>query len=71
MYVLDLPYEHVSRCTHHVALMDLWVHGELNDEPGGVPKDERCDEIPVDDVPQTTDTPERERERGGELLHYI
>ena len=48
--------------------MDLWVHGELHNEPGGVPEDERCDEIPVDDVPQTTDTPERERdvERGKE-----
>lgn len=39
--------------------MHLWTHGELHDEPGGVPQDEGGDEVPVDDVPQTADAPGR------------
>lgn len=34
--------------THHIALMHLRVHGELDDEPGGVPEDECWDQVPVD-----------------------
>ena len=37
--------------------MDIGAHGELDHEPGAVPQDERRDEVPVDDVPQTTDAP--------------
>lgn len=39
--------------------MHLWVHGQLHDEPGGIPQDEGGDEVPVDDVPQTADAPAR------------
>lgn len=42
--------------------MDLWVHGELDDEPGRVAQDEGADEVPVNDVPQAADAPVR-RER--------
>lgn len=44
---------------HHVALVHLWIHGQLHDEPGGVPQDKGGDEVPVDDVPQTADAPVR------------
>lgn len=37
--------------------MHLWIHGQLHDEPGGVPQDEGGDEVPVDNVPQTADAP--------------
>lgn len=39
--------------------MHLGIHGQLHDEPGGVPQDEGGDEVPVDDVPQTADAPVR------------
>lgn len=45
--------------SHHVALVHLWTHGELHDEPGGVPQDEGGDQVPMDDVPQTADAPGR------------
>ena len=43
--------------THHITLMYCRVHGELNHEPGSVPQDEGCDQIPMNDVPQAADTP--------------
>lgn len=42
--------------------MHLGAHGELHDEPGGVPQDESSDEVPVDDVPQAADAPARRAE---------
>ena len=39
--------------------MHLGAHGQLDDEPGGVPQDEGGDEVPVDDVPQAADAPAR------------
>ncbi len=48
--------------THHVALMHLWVHGELHHKPGGMSQDKCCNQVPVDDISQTPDTPEN----GGE-----
>lgn len=30
--------------------MNLWTHGQLNDEPGGIPQDEGGDQVPVNDV---------------------
>lgn len=47
---------------HHVALVDLGAHGELNNEPGGVPQDEGGDQVPVDDVPQAPDAPARRKQ---------
>lgn len=48
--------------THHIALMHLWVHGELHHEPGGISQDKCRNQVPVDDISQTPDTPEN----GGE-----
>lgn len=50
------------RRSYHVALVHLGAHGELHDEPGGVPQDEGGDEVPVDDVPQAADAPARRAE---------
>lgn len=54
----------MSECvfTHHIALMHLWVHGELHYEPGGISQDKCRNQVPVDDISQTPDTPEN----GGE-----
>lgn len=42
--------------------MHFGTHGQLDDEPGGVPQDEGGDEVPVDDVSQATDAPVRQAE---------
>lgn len=53
------PSFRTCKSSHHVALVHLWIHGQLHDEPGGVPQDEGSDEVPVDDVPQTANAPVR------------
>lgn len=45
--------------THHVTFMHLRVNDQMDDEPGGVSQDEGGDEVPVDDVSETSNTPER------------
>lgn len=47
--------------------MYIGVHGELNDEPGRIPQDEGGDQVPVDDVPQTPNTPDTDRGREEEV----
>ena len=42
--------------------MHLWAHGQLNDEPGGIPQDEGSDQVPVDDVSEAADAPMRRAE---------
>lgn len=61
VFSLDLLVDEMVRGSdaHHVALVHLGAHGQLDDEPGGVPQDEGGDEVPVDDVPQAADAPER------------
>lgn len=49
--------------TYHVAFVNLRAHGELDNEPGGVPEDEGGDEVPVDDVSQAANAPVRQTER--------
>ena len=49
--------------------MHLRVHGKLYDEPSGVPQDESCDQVPVDDVPQAADTPGGREENRGKGKH--
>lgn len=48
--------------SYHVAFVHLGTHGQLDDEPRGVPQDEGSDEVPVDDVPQAADAPARQAE---------
>ena len=50
--------------------MHLRVHGELYNEPSGVPQDESCDQVPVDDVPQAADTPGGREEKIGKGKHW-
>lgn len=42
--------------------MHLWIHGELHHKPGGISQDKCRNQVPVDDISQTPDTPEN----GGE-----
>lgn len=48
--------------SYHVTFVHLRTHGQLDDEPRGVPQDEGGDEVPVDDVPQAADAPVRRAE---------
>lgn len=58
--------ENTTLFTHHIALMHLWIHGELNHEPGGISQDKCCNQVPVDDISQTPDTPGRRKDGGGQ-----
>lgn len=51
-----------SNISYHVTFVNLGTHGQLDDEPGGVPQDEGGDEVPVDDVSQAADAPVRQAE---------
>lgn len=51
-----------SNISYHVTFVHLGTHGQLDDEPGGVPQDEGGDEVPVDDVSQAADAPVRQAE---------
>lgn len=46
--------------------MHLGAHGELDNEPSGVPQDEGGDKVPVDDVSEASNTPERKTQEGKE-----
>lgn len=50
----------------HIALMYLWIHGELHHKPGGISQDKCRNQVPVDDISQTPDTPEPHKEDEGD-----
>lgn len=45
-------------CTHLIALVDVVIY-HLKQKPHHIPQDERGDQVPVDDIPQASDTPEQ------------
>lgn len=44
--------------THFIALMDVVIY-HLKQKPHHIPQDERGDQVPVDNIPQASDTPEQ------------
>lgn len=44
--------------THFIALMDIVVY-HLKQKPHHIPQDEGGDQVPVDNIPQASDTPEQ------------
>lgn len=44
--------------THFIALMDVVIY-HLEQKPHHIPQDERGDQVPVDNIPQASDTPEQ------------